>query len=96
MLPHARDLVHCGNPAVRVAHERFRLEERELVALLLREGHRAGELEVKKIDVTAATVLRAYASFSPPWIFLEPAEDVLKALRSMHDLVLKGLVRRTG
>ncbi len=91
---HARDLFHCANAAVKAAHQRFRDEERALVAQLLREGARAGELDAERPDEAAGLLLRAYASFSPPWIFSEPRDVVLRELAGLHQLVLRGLLRR--
>jgi hypothetical protein len=92
----ARDLVHCGYPSVRAAHARFLEIEHTMVASLLREGERAGEFEVKKVEVTASIVLRAYASFAPPFVYCENVDEVLRSLKCMHELVLKGLLSRTG
>ena len=91
---HACDLLHCRSRAVQEAHERFLDEERALVADLLRSGARAGELDVLDPELAARAVLRAYASFSPPWLFAGPRPDVEALLRAMHDLILYGLVRR--
>ncbi len=91
---HAQDLVHCGNVAVKAAHGRFLEEERALIVTVLRDGERDGELDVRKAEVTAGVVLRAYASFSPPFVFSQPDAEVQRALACMHEIVLKGLVRR--
>lgn len=55
---------------------------------------RAGELDAPKPEATADTILSAYISFSPPWIFAFEKDELLGRLRAMHDLVLYGLVRR--
>jgi AcrR family transcriptional regulator len=91
---HAPDLVHCVQPAVQAAYGRFRAEESRLVSDLLRDAARAGEFDVRDANAMAATVLVAYASFAPPWLFRQPREEVLKLLRAMHDLVLRGLLHR--
>jgi AcrR family transcriptional regulator len=91
---HACDLLHCKSEAVRTAHARFRSEERALIAEVLRAGTRAGELDAPKPEATADTILAAYLTFSPPWIFASPKDELLGRLRAMHDLVLYGLVRR--
>jgi hypothetical protein len=91
---HACDLLHCKSEAVRAAHARFRSEERALIAEVLRAGARAGELDAPKPEATADTILSAYLTFSPPWIFASPKDELLGRLRAMHDLVLYGLVRR--
>lgn len=91
---HACDLLHCRSRVVQEAHERFLDEEHRLVAELLRSGARAGELDVLDPEPAARVLLRAYASFSPPWLLAGPRADVEATLRAMHDLVLYGLVRR--
>jgi AcrR family transcriptional regulator len=91
---HACDLVHCQSRPIQAARERFLDEERALVADLVREGTRAGELDARDPDVAARALLRAYASFSPPWLFAAPRAEVEPLLRAMHELVLYGLVRR--
>ena len=91
---HARDLIHCVSPAVKAAEARFREEEQTLLVSLFREAARTGEFDVAKPERTARAVLLAYVSFSPPSVFAFPREDVERMLRSMHDLVLNGLVRR--
>jgi AcrR family transcriptional regulator len=91
---HACDLVVCQSRAVKAAHARFLDEERALLGDLLRRGASAGELDVEEPDLAARALLRAYASFSPPWLFAGPRDEVLAMLRAVHQLVLYGLVRR--
>jgi AcrR family transcriptional regulator len=91
---HACDLLHCKSEAVRAANARFRAEERALIADLIRAGARAGELDAQKPETVADTILSAYMSFSPPWLFASSRDELLGRLRAMHDLVLYGLVRR--
>jgi AcrR family transcriptional regulator len=91
---HACDLVHCVSPAVMAASARFRDGERALVLELVRAAGRAGEFDVRKPEVCASTILRAYASFSPPWMFSVPRQELLAALAAMHELVFVGLLRR--
>lgn len=91
---HACDLVHCQSRAVKAAHARFLDEERALVRDLLQRGASAGELDVDDLEVTARALLRAYASFSPPWLFADPRAEVEAMLRAVHRLVLHGLARR--
>jgi hypothetical protein len=88
------ELVHCVSGAVKAAQARFLEEERELLAALLRDGVRAGELVAAKPMATARTVLRAYAVFSPPQLFELPRDEVREALRAMHELVLQGVLAR--
>ena len=79
---------------MKAAEARFREEEQTLLVSLFREAARTGEFDVAKPERTARAVLLAYVSFSPPSVFAFPREDVERMLRSMHDLVLNGLVRR--
>jgi AcrR family transcriptional regulator len=93
---HARDLVHCVSPAVKTAQARFRADELEFVAQLLREATAADEFDVPDPDATAVAILRAYSTFAPPFLFAYPRAEVDAALDAMHDLVLFGLLRRKG
>ncbi len=91
---HAPELLHCVRPAVQVCERRFRDEEQNLVATLLRDASDAGEFDVTDSVKTANAVLRAYASFTPPALFHQPREVALAALEAMHELVFKGLLAR--
>jgi AcrR family transcriptional regulator len=91
---HACDLLHCQSRAVQAAYERFLGEEQRLLGELLRAGHAAGELCVADPELSARALLRAYASFSPPWLFKSARSEIDAMLQAMHDLVLYGLVRR--
>jgi AcrR family transcriptional regulator len=89
---HACELVHCMSAAVMAAEARFLEEETALIAGILRDGARAGKLVAAKPAVSARTLLRAYAVFSPPRLFELPRDDVRDALRAMHELVLQGIL----
>lgn len=91
---HACDLVHCQSRAVKAAHARFLEEERALLRDLLERGARAGELDVADPERAARALLRAYESFSPPWLFNGPREEVEAMLGAVHEIVLYGLVVR--
>jgi AcrR family transcriptional regulator len=91
---HACELVHCVSTVVKVAEARFVAEETELLASLLRDGARTGELVAPKPAMTARALVHAYAVFSPPQLFQLPCDEVREALRTMHELVLKGLLTR--
>jgi AcrR family transcriptional regulator len=91
---HAGDLVHCVSPAVKAAQAAFHEEELRLVAELLRQGAASGELDVEDVDVAARTVLRAYATFTAPFLGGKDPDEVRRALAAMHRLVLHGLRRR--
>lgn len=104
---HACDLVHCGGapkpreepaaavPAVKTALACFYDEERALVADVLRRGVEAGELTVTDPEATARAILRAYASFVPPWVVTRDRDEVRASLACMHQLVLFGVARRS-
>jgi AcrR family transcriptional regulator len=92
---HAPELLHCSTKAaVKLAQDRFRSEERAMIAGLLGEAMQAGEFEPRDPAHCAATVLAAYASFAPPWVFHQSRDEVFRLLRAMHELVLRGLLRR--
>jgi AcrR family transcriptional regulator len=91
---HAKDLFHCVDPAVKTAQTRFKEAERDLLVALLKEGAAAGELVASRGETTAVALLRVYATYSPPWVFIEPADDVRRSLRAMHQVVLYGIVVR--
>ncbi|WP_437668697.1 TetR/AcrR family transcriptional regulator [Sorangium sp. So ce131] len=91
---HACDLVHCQSRAVKAAHARFLDEERALLRDLLERGAGAGELDVPEPELAARALLRAYASFSPPWLFQGPREEIEATMGAVHQIVLYGLVAR--
>ena len=91
---HACDLVFCKSAPVKSAYGRFREDELRFVAELLREGTRAGELDVKQPKRAAELVQRAYATFSPPWLFEQDRREALACVRAMNELLLSGLLRR--
>lgn len=93
---HARDLVHCMNPAVRTAQAHFKEAELDLLRQLLREGDQAGDFAVEAgaLDATATAVLLAYVSFAPPYIFGADPAELERRMTAMHGVVLYGLVRR--
>ena len=99
---HACDLVHCSGKGadpsaqagVRAALAGYHDEERGLVADVLRRGVTAGELDVKDPEATARALLRAYASFGPPWVATRDRDEVRGSIVVMHALVLYGVVRR--
>jgi AcrR family transcriptional regulator len=91
---HACDLVLCKASSVKIAYGRFRNEELGFVAELLDEGARSGELELEDVAETAELVQRAFASFSPPWLFEQDRRQVLRKVRAMSTLLLRGLLAR--
>ena len=91
---HACDLVHCVSAAVKSAQESFHHAELALVADLLRRGAEAKEIAVADPEAVAGAVLRAYASFSLPWIAGRDRAETRAAIAAMHQLVLRGLLIR--
>jgi AcrR family transcriptional regulator len=91
---HACDLVHCVSAAVKSAQASFYEEELVLVGDVLRRGASGGDFEVDDIEVTAHAVLRAYATFTLPWLGGKDRGEVRRALGAMHRLVLYGVLRR--
>jgi AcrR family transcriptional regulator len=93
---HACDLVHCVTPSVKAAQAAFQAEEVALLADVLRRGTLAGELDAPDADGVARTVLRAYVTFTLPWLREREPREARASIASMHLLVLRGLVRRPG
>jgi AcrR family transcriptional regulator len=91
---HACDLVHCVSAAVKTAQVSFHHAELALLADVLRRGAEAGELEAPDPEALAGTILRAYVSFSLPWITTRDRGEMRAALASMHALVLRGVLVR--
>jgi hypothetical protein len=92
---HACDLLQCSSPAVKSAQAAFHVQELSLVVEIVRRGTTAGELDAEDVDETAKTVLRAYLSFTVPWLRGRDPDEARAALQGMHSLVLSGLVRRS-
>jgi len=91
---HARELLFCVSAPVKQAYARFQDEERALLASHIARAMESGEVAEGHADRLAASVLRAYVSFSPPSVFAEKRDDARAALRAMHELVLRGLLAR--
>jgi AcrR family transcriptional regulator len=88
---HACELVHCQNDAVKTAHERFRADERGLLAELIEEGRRAGHFRNVDGSRTAMLIQRAFATLSPPWL-AEGDADALRTSEEMCRILLEGLL----
>jgi AcrR family transcriptional regulator len=91
---HSCDLVLCSASAVKTAWGRFQQEELALVASLLEQGARSGEFAAHDTQPTAELLQRAYATFSPPWLFEQERPRLLRLVRAMNSLFLNGLVAR--
>jgi AcrR family transcriptional regulator len=92
---HACDLVHCVSAAVKSAQASFCEEELALVVDVLRRGAAGGDFEVDDVEWTAHAVLRAYATFTLPWLRGKDGGEARRALGAMHRLVLYGVLRRS-
>jgi AcrR family transcriptional regulator len=88
---HACELVHCKTEGVRAAHERFREDERVLFETIIRDGQRAGMFGPSDPSSIAASIQRAYATLSPPWIF-GTDNDATRASTELCELLLHGLL----
>lgn len=91
---HACDLVLCKATVVKLSYAKFRSEELSFVASILEEGARSGDFAVEQTQATAELLQRAYATFSPPWLYEQDRQDVLRALRQLNELLLNGLCAR--
>ena len=91
---HACDLVHCVSPAVKAAQAAFYEQEIVLVGEVLHRGATTGELSVIEVELAARTVLRAYATFTVPFLAGKDPDEMRRALGAMHQLVLGGLRQR--
>jgi hypothetical protein len=86
--------VLCSSGAVKTAYGRFRSEELAFVAELLEAGADAGEFQVGAPFETAELLQRAYATFSPPWLFDGERAQTLRLVEAMTHLLLQGLLSR--
>ena len=91
---HAADLLHCERDAVQRIHKRFLGEQRALVAGFLAEAHRAGEFAVDDPGDTADALLTAYETLAPPFLYALCRDGAEARHQRLHDLVLRGLLRR--
>lgn len=90
----ATELMRCTTPGVKACHAAFMAEQRELVAALLDDASSSHEFEVLRPREAAGALLRCYAGFSPPWLFEQPEAEMRAALAAVHQVVLRGLLRR--
>ena len=93
---HAGDLMHCVSAAVKAAQAAFYDQELLLIADVLHRGAETGEMEVADVELATRTVLRAYATFTVPFLTGRDPADMRRALGAMHQLVLFGLRRRAA
>jgi len=90
---HSCDLVACTQGKARSI--RFHDDERRIVEDLLREGKQAGEFGVEDVALTVVVIEHAYASFSPPALFLQDRQEVSNLVRALNRLLLEGLCVRS-
>lgn len=90
---HGAEMLRCCCPGAAAAWRGFRTQERAVVDEWLAAGRAAGALNPDP-TLDGATVLRAYAAFTPPALFELEAEAVDGALAALHRLVFDGLCRR--
>ena len=79
---------------MKTAQATFYEAELGLVVDVIREGARTGEFDVADPVRVARAVLRAYASFKPPWVFSGDRRETQQAMAAVHDLLLHGLLSR--
>jgi AcrR family transcriptional regulator len=91
---HGDELVHCRCSGVQEAAIQASARQRELLVSLLAGAHAAGALDAPEPERTARALLRAYVSFAPPLMFTQDRASLEAALPGVHDLVLRGLLRR--
>jgi AcrR family transcriptional regulator len=91
---HSCDLLICSNDSDRSAWARFQQEEAVLLASLLEQGARSGELAIFDLRPTAEHIQRAFATLTPPALFEQSRAEARKATRAMIGLLLNGLVVR--
>lgn len=90
---HGAEMLRCCCPGAAAAWRDFRAGERAIVAGWLAAGRAAGALDDNE-SLTADTVLRAYAAFTPPSLLDMAPEALDAALDAMHRLVFEGLRAR--
>jgi AcrR family transcriptional regulator len=91
---HAAELLHCERSAVQRIHKHFLEEQQALVAGFLESARAAGEFAADDPGATAAALLTAYETLSPPYVYARCRESAAARHRSLHQLVLRGLLRR--
>jgi AcrR family transcriptional regulator len=91
---HAADLLHCDRSPVQRIHKRFLEEQRALVGAFLRAAHEAGEFDCVDAEAAADALLTAYETLAPPFLYARCRERATERHRALHQLVLRGLLRR--
>ena len=92
---HAADLVHCGGcEAVKHEFIGFDQAQREILAEFLQDANGAGFFYLEDSTAMANTILRAYATFTPPVLYTQTFSNLFGELELVHDLLLRGLKAR--
>lgn len=92
---HAADLVHCGGcEAVKTEFMGFDQAQRQILAEFLAAATSAGVFRLEDSVVMANTILRAYATFTPPILYTQTFTNLFGELDHIHDLLLQGLKAR--
>ena len=91
---HATDMVHCGCPAVEGAFQRYQVRERALLMRVVSEGMEAGELAPGDPEQLTQALLTAFRAFTPPYVYLQPREELELRQQAICDLMLRGLLAR--
>jgi AcrR family transcriptional regulator len=103
---HACELLHQKTEGVRVAKSSFNQAELALFEEIIERGQASGAFGAGSAARIAALIQRAFASLSPPWIFMDDAAsggagtDDAKRKRAIASelcqLLLDGVVVRAG
>ncbi len=92
---HAADLVHCGGcEAVKLEFVGFDQAQRQILAAFLQDATGAGVFRLEDSVSMANTILRAYATFTPPVLYTQTFTNLFAELELVHDLLLQGLKAR--
>jgi AcrR family transcriptional regulator len=89
--PHGCELAHCTADGVAQAKALFAAKEEALLAEILERGIKAQVFRKGSSKEIAALCLRAFASLSPPAIWMQDAKDARKAARELAALLVRGL-----
>jgi AcrR family transcriptional regulator len=91
---HGADLVSCACPTVHDVQQQYQVEERQIVAQLLRAGHEADEFDVTSADDAARVILKLSDAFTAMVAKCSSLDSIQADLDLTHRLLLDGLRRR--
>ncbi len=92
---HGAELVHCACPGVADAHSAFLKREEALLVEFLSLYSASGDFAPLDPHATTRALLRAYATFSPPWVFKCDRQSVEADLETLHGILTRGLLARS-